>query len=1757
MSLFKKKSSKSNVTLTQTKTQASELSELIERLQKDADQVEKNIIDCDDKIRKDIERIRGGKQYQYYDDIEGKIAESNKLLKVLEVSASDAHKLKHPQAAMIEEDIRQLKQRILKLQAECDRTYKTSQTDNIPRIDWVKIIDEKQAALNNKGFGADLPSVDKQVEEHILFHSEVEAIAPHINQNQNKEYVSGVNVKYNKLLNNSQARQNDLNSLRDYMQRCTNELYWLDQQQEDRISYDWSDKNLDYMSRQRQYENFINKHLEPKEATVTKLHEDAQNLLTENHPGKNAIEAHAEAVHADWKQYLNLMICEEQHLKYMNDYHKYNRDAKDTQDLLKKLDNELNHKYNPEFKDIYQTETLIHDLDDQIKALDQHDEVIKSLQKRSQQVLPLKYRRETPLKPVPVEALCDFDGDKGSLVRGEKYKLTKNNASMWEVVDSEGKKITAPGVCFIVPPTDVEAVTFADNLANQQKGLKQKAANSRAALAKRYEELKKEKPTGFDEQEQQCRQLMSGLDKVYNDLDRQEKEVYSRLRPPLDQNHPIQDSTERLNDLMTIKSSVKRIEPEKSSKIREAEVFLSKNPSCASAPQLYNKVNDARTKYDKVDLLLTSAEDKFDKTNRLENSLHKGRTMLATYENRLAREEIAPSDLRSLENTQQELSAMNSELKSKRSTLSETEQNLQASKLCCENLANKLQEHCPDIDRQESEVRKLNKRYENLNKQINTRSQELQKAKVAYGNYRNDYDSLNNWMSHVPDYSPKETDDSRQIDTKLKNQRNLLTDISRKEVEMENVTKSAQQYQEAVKNYETEAEKFRSVLDLEDGVAPQSYKKHKLESPAVKVKNEEAAMGAKFTEVSAVNKQRLQNLEFAQSLLNQQPEVPLVQQTFQTQRAERPGEEPWRIKKQLDDEIHRREQLERELTTVQSEISTLEGLKPQDTLVKKELIRKVPDPQLDEDYRKMQERVAEEQRLTRTLETELETLRLKLRGFETEKREGAQQYVVKEVLRIEKDKEQEEEVLRLKEELEELRRQKAAKENELVILQKQVNVFSQERTKELEKITEKEVIKIQNDPQLESEYRMLMDSKQKEIEARKKLEQELLFLQEKLRRLEKEKAIAEEKITIKEVLKVEKDLALGREVDSLRQEYEDEKAKSRSLQREQSDLLSRINLLENEKSKPIVQEKVREIVRPDPKTESEVASLRFELAEQQRRCRDAELQLKTLQDELLLLRNRGPQVEYKEIIKEVIKYRTDPETERELETLRNDIIDKTRRIERSEFEVTQLKDEIQRWKDTKPQVQIKEVINEVLQYKEDPKTKEEVESLRVRLVEEQKKRIELEREKAANEEKIRQKEIELSQVKEKVVQQEVVKMETDPILKSECNTFMQNIANEQKQKEALKEELIRLQLRKMELEHQLEDLERERQARREAELEIQKLRIRLGELELKEKENRDKVTVKQKVVLQQDPQQEKEHALLKLQLEEEIHRRQLLEKDLQAIVDKQVTLEKMEVREKVIFSEKVQVEKDPEAEQEIEKLKTTMEEESKRRRELESELQQLLSKVSEVEFSNTKYSKELDYIREENQQLKLEKNRLENEVRQLQTDIHITVKDAKDITESPLMDSGRNLELRVESLQKELDELRSITNEKDQEIAKLQKNLSAMRIKREQRESHLKRSIVVIDPDTGKEMTPEEAHRQGLIDWKMFVNLQNQECDWEEISMKGPNGESSILHDRKSGKKFSIDDAIKSGKITRDHVRRFHNKELPIQEFALMVSGKA
>lgn len=59
----------------------------------------------------------------------------------------------------------------------------------------------------------------------------------------------------------------------------------------------------------------------------------------------------------------HILYCYQLHYSFFFFFLQFHKDARDTNDLLKRLETEINQKYNPEFKDMYQMEGLIADLD--------------------------------------------------------------------------------------------------------------------------------------------------------------------------------------------------------------------------------------------------------------------------------------------------------------------------------------------------------------------------------------------------------------------------------------------------------------------------------------------------------------------------------------------------------------------------------------------------------------------------------------------------------------------------------------------------------------------------------------------------------------------------------------------------------------------------------------------------------------------------------------------------------------------------------------------------------------------------------------------------------------------------------------------------------------------------------------------------------------------------------------------------------------------------------------------------------------------------------------------------------------------------------------------------------------------------------------------------------------------------------------------------------------------------------------------------
>ncbi|TSX17026.1 Desmoplakin [Bagarius yarrelli] len=103
-----------------------------------------------------------------------------------------------------------------------------------------------------------------------------------------------------------------------------------------------------------------------------------------------------------------------------------------------------------------------------------------------------------------------------------------------------------------------------------------------------------------------------------------------------------------------------------------------------------------------------------------------------------------------------------------------------------------------------------------------------------------------------------------------------------------------------------------------------------------------------------------------------------------------------------------------------------------------------------------------------------------------------------------------------------------------------------------------------------------------------------------------------------------------------------------------------------------------------------------------------------------------------------------------------------------------------------------------------------------------------------------------------------------------------------------------------------------------------------------------------------------------------------------------------------------------------------------------------------------------------------------------------------------------------------------------------------------------KRRVVIVDPDTGKEMSVREAYHRELIDYDTFLNLSEQECEWEEITITDSAGKTRlVIVDRKTGTQYDVQDFLDKGLIRKSDLDQYRSGSLTLTQFANLFSTKA
>ncbi|KAM9349718.1 desmoplakin-A isoform 1-T1 [Symphorus nematophorus] len=102
-----------------------------------------------------------------------------------------------------------------------------------------------------------------------------------------------------------------------------------------------------------------------------------------------------------------------------------------------------------------------------------------------------------------------------------------------------------------------------------------------------------------------------------------------------------------------------------------------------------------------------------------------------------------------------------------------------------------------------------------------------------------------------------------------------------------------------------------------------------------------------------------------------------------------------------------------------------------------------------------------------------------------------------------------------------------------------------------------------------------------------------------------------------------------------------------------------------------------------------------------------------------------------------------------------------------------------------------------------------------------------------------------------------------------------------------------------------------------------------------------------------------------------------------------------------------------------------------------------------------------------------------------------------------------------------------------------------------------KRRVVIVDPDTGLEMSVREAYHRELIDYDTFLDLSEQECEWEEITIKGSDGSARlVIVDRKTGTQYDIRDCLERGIIDQKSLDQYKAGTLTLTQFADEIASR-
>ncbi|XP_012864252.1 PREDICTED: envoplakin [Dipodomys ordii] len=1743
-----------------------ELAVLISRMQANADQVERDILETQKRLQQDRVNSEQNQALQHQQETGRNLKEAEVLLKDLFLDVDKARRLKHPQAEEIEKDIKQLHERVTQECAEYRALYEkiVLPSDMGPRVDWARVLEQKQKQVREGQYGPGMAELEQQVAEHNILQREIEAYGQQLRTLVGPDAAT-IRSQYRDLLKAASWRGQSLGSLYTHLQGCTRQLSALAEQQHRILQQDWSDLMADPVGVRREYEHFKEHELLGEEQSVNQLEDDGERMLELGHPAAGPIQVHQEALKMEWQNFLNLCICQERQLQHVEDYRRFQEGADSVSQTLAKLNSNLDTKYSLAPGDSTGSATeLLRQLEAEEKQLRVAERALGDLQRQSQEVAPLPQRRKLPQQPLHVDSICDWDSGEVQLLRGQRYTLVDNgDPHTWVVQGPGGETKSAPATCFSIPAPDPEAVAWTSRLALELQALKQKLATVQNSLKATAEEPLQLAPADAAAADPRAQQLLTHMTQLDGDLEQVERQVLGWARTPLNRTAPLEDLEGRIHSLQGTVQRLQSLGAEKEAAQQECEVFLSARPVGPAALQLPMALNNVKNKYSDVQVLCSLYGEKAKAALGLEQQILDADRVIRGFESNLAQEAPIPDGPGTLQGRVSELQHQRRELLEQQACVLGLHRQLKTTEHACSALQNNFQEFCQDLPRQQRQVRALTDRYHAVGDQLDLREKTVQDAALLYQQFRNGRDNLSSWLEQLPHTQVRPSDGPSQIAYKLQAQKRLMQEIQGREQDRAMVARLSQNLQATLQDYEVQADTYR--CSLEPTLAVSAPKRPRVVPLQDSIQAQEKSLAKAYTEAAAARQQQLHQLEFAKKMLEKKELSEDIQMSHDAkqgaERSVQAGSKTEVLQSQLEEERKRVAQVQYELEEQRHQLLQLKTQQPVERLEEKEVVEFYRDPQLESRVARLKSQVEEEGKRRASLQADLEAVAQKVAQLDSKRKSLQPHLLTKEITQIERDPGLDSQATRLNRDIQQLCGENTVLSAQLEALKKELLALEQREASVQEKVVVKEVVKVEKDLETVKATQALRLQIEEDAARRKGAEEAAAKLQARIKDLEQMISSVEPKVIVKEVKKVEQDPSLLKESSRLRSLLEEERNKNATLARELRDLQDKYAVVEKQKPRVQLQERVSEIFQVDPETEQEIARLRTKLQETAENRSSVEREVEALLPDLTVLRAQKPTVEYKEVTQEVVRHEKNPEVLREIDRLKAQLNELVNASGRCQEQLIRLRGERDEWKRERSKVETKMVTKEVVRQEKDPVLEKEAERLRQEVREATQKR-------RAAEDVVFELQnkyllLERRRPEEKVVVQEVVLTQKDPKLREDHSRLSRSLDEEVGRRRQLEREVQQLRASVEEKEGLL-SFQEDRSKKLAAEKELRQLTLRIQELETRPPAVQEKIILEEVVKLEKDPDLERSTEALRRDLDQEkslakeLHRES---KSLQVQID---VLQKTKSHEKTIYKEVIRVEKDQALEGERARVWETLNRERAAREGREEKVRHLQERIDRAEALGRTWSREEAELQNARDQASQERERLQQELRELEQQKHQKVlrleEEAKLLcqkTESERQKAaqrGQMLSHLEEAILQEKDQI----YQKERTLRDLHTKVSREELSQETqtRETNLSTKICILEPETGNDMSPYEAYKRGIIDRGQYLQLQELECDWEEITTSGPCAEESVLLDRKSGKQYSIESALRSRRISKEEYHLYKDGRLPISEFALLVAGE-